>query len=72
MFIQILNPQTKDIPWKIKRNLINATLTIRGITITDQELDDIYQALEVEKDLTIKEGIGIVGKYGHLIKGLKL
>jgi len=66
----LINPALKDVPFDMRRKVCEATLAIRKIDYNEDELTDIVQAITAEKKLTDANAIGLLGKYGHLLKGI--
>lgn len=68
----LINPQLQSAPFEVRRNAIYATLSLRNLNPTEHELTDIVQAINMETKDINSAALGVLGKYGHLLKGLKL
>ena len=66
----LINPALKDVPFDMRLNVCKATLAIRKIDFNEDEMTDIVQAVNAEKKLTDSNAVGLLGKYGHLLRGI--
>jgi len=67
----ILNPELKDVPWEIKLRTIQAQLLVHGVEWNEEEITDIVEGIKGELKATIQSAMKNLGKYGHLLKGMR-
>jgi hypothetical protein len=67
----ILNPELKDVPWEIKLRTIQSNLLVCAIEWNEDEILDIVEGIKATQKATIASAMKNLGKYGHLLKGMK-
>lgn len=67
----LLNPQLEHVDFEARKNILDAILIIKGIKANDEELTDLVQALNHDNASGVQKAIGILGKHGSLLKGLR-
>ncbi len=66
----LINYNLKDVPFEIRKNMILGTLKIRNIEYDEREITDLVQAVNAETKFVTQNALGLLGKYGHLLKDM--
>jgi len=70
MITTMLNPALKDVPFNIKTKALQSVLLVAGFRWDEEEATDMMQAIDMQIKAGSQAAMGMLGKYGHLLKGL--
>ena len=63
----LIQPALRDVPQNVREAFCKGVFQIMNIQYNEQEVIDMIQAIVEERKLIDKTGLGLLGKYGHLI-----
>ena len=66
----LINFNLRDVPFAVRKSMIMATLKVRGLDYTEQEITDIVLAINAETKLITENALGLLGKYGNILKDM--
>ena len=66
----LINFNLKDVPFGIRKSMIMATLKVRGLDYTEQEITDIVLAINAETKLITQNAMALLGKYASMLKDM--
>lgn len=66
----LINFNLKDVPFEIRKSMIMATLKVRGLDYTEQEITDIVLAINEETKLISQNAMALLGKYSNVLKDM--
>lgn len=66
----LINYNLRDVPFDVRKSMIMATLKVRGLNYTEQEIIDIVLAINAETKLITQNAMALLGKYGNVFKDM--
>lgn len=66
----LINFNLKDVPFAVRKSMIMATLKVRGLDYTEQEITDIVLAINAETKLITQNAMALLGKYSNVLKDM--
>jgi hypothetical protein len=65
------NPLYKDVPFEIKTRALQSVFLVLDYEWNESEMTDMMDAIAQETTFGNQSALKVLGKYGHMIKGIK-